>query len=101
MSTKRSTTKTSAKQKEPATRGAKPRSRRAVTQEDVVAPEEDAPSRSTRARAKTTKKIVEPEAPPKPTYDLNGPIPPEGEKYSPKIGALLGVGQRALGIKEF
>jgi ATP-dependent DNA helicase RecQ len=97
--TKRSTAKTSAKKKEAAAPAPKSRSRRAATVE-AEEPAEPPSRSSSRARAKATK-VVEVEAPPKPTYDLSGPIPPEGEKHSKKVGALLGVGQRALGIKEF
>ncbi|MCW5805447.1 MAG: ATP-dependent DNA helicase RecQ, partial [Deltaproteobacteria bacterium] len=42
-----------------------------------------------------------PPAPPRPAYDLEGPIPPEGEGLPKNVGALLGVGQKALGIKSF
>ncbi|HEU4615871.1 MAG TPA: RecQ family ATP-dependent DNA helicase, partial [Kofleriaceae bacterium] len=50
-----------------------------------------------------TKKAAEPApaAPPRPVYDLSGPIPPEGAGLPPKVGALLGIGQKALGIKSF
>lgn len=52
--------------------------------------------------AKRTKKVIEaPPPPPRPEYDLNGPIPPEGAAFPKKVGALLGVGQKALGIKTF
>jgi ATP-dependent DNA helicase RecQ len=34
-------------------------------------------------------------------YTLEGPIPPEAEGLPPEVGALLGVGQQALGIKTF
>jgi ATP-dependent DNA helicase RecQ len=99
--TKRSTAKTSAKKKEPASAPApKSRSRRAATVEEEPAETRRSPP-GARARTKAKKTVEVVEAPPKPTYDLKGPIPPEGAKYPPKVGALLGVGQRALGIKEF
>src|ERR1051326_4501550 len=98
--TKRSTAKTSAKKKEPAAAAtaAKSRSRRAETVEEEPA---EAPKKSRGRSTSATKKVVGVEAPPKPTYSLAGPIPPEGAKHPAKVGALLGVGQRALGIKEF
>ncbi|HEX8109437.1 MAG TPA: RecQ family ATP-dependent DNA helicase, partial [Kofleriaceae bacterium] len=34
-------------------------------------------------------------------YTLDGPVPPEAEGLPRKVGALLGIGQRALGIKSF
>src|ERR1044071_6538900 len=34
-------------------------------------------------------------------YSLDGPVPPEAEGLPRKVGALLGIGQRALGIKAF
>src|SRR5205823_202060 len=40
-------------------------------------------------------------APARPIYDLSGPVPSEGKGLPGKVGALLGVGQKALGIKSF
>ncbi|HEY1815040.1 MAG TPA: RecQ family ATP-dependent DNA helicase [Kofleriaceae bacterium] len=37
----------------------------------------------------------------KPSYDLAGPIPAEGAGLPHKVGALLGVAQKALGIRSF
>ncbi|HEY1811338.1 MAG TPA: DEAD/DEAH box helicase, partial [Kofleriaceae bacterium] len=80
-----------------------------------------------RPRTTTTKKKAEPAKPPpkaaasaakprpkrapastpaevvaaKPLWDLRGAVPPEGAGFPPKVGALLGVGQKALGIKTF
>src|SRR5215510_9699100 len=34
-------------------------------------------------------------------YRLDGPVPPEAEGLPPNVGALLGIGQRTLGIKTF
>jgi ATP-dependent DNA helicase RecQ len=34
-------------------------------------------------------------------YSLDGPVPAEAEGLPKKVGALLGIGQRALGIKTF
>ncbi len=56
--------------------------------------------------AKTRRKAKpepEPEeaAPPPPSWNLDGPVPPEGDDLPPKVGALLGVGQKALGITHF
>ncbi|HEX3762555.1 MAG TPA: RecQ family ATP-dependent DNA helicase, partial [Kofleriaceae bacterium] len=34
-------------------------------------------------------------------YSLDGPAPPEAEGLPRKVGALLGIGQRTLGIKTF
>jgi ATP-dependent DNA helicase RecQ len=42
-----------------------------------------------------------PPPPPRPVYDLNGPIPAEGSNLPKRVGALLGVGQKTLGIKNF
>ncbi|MGN6106382.1 MAG: RecQ family ATP-dependent DNA helicase [Kofleriaceae bacterium] len=58
----------------------------------------------TTTKAKKAKEVEAVEAParaPGPAYSLDGPIPPEGAGLAPKVGALLGVGQQALGIKSF
>ncbi len=55
-------------------------------------------------KARVTKKAAAPAAPiapPRREFDLDGPIPAEGAGFSKKVGALLGVGQKALGIKSF
>jgi hypothetical protein len=54
-----------------------------------------------RGRGRKAKAPEEPPRPPPPTYTLDGPIPPQGAGLPPKVGALLGVGQQALGIKQF
>ena len=38
---------------------------------------------------------------PKPAFTLDGPIPPEGAKLPKRVGQLLGLAQRTLGIKSF
>ncbi|MBS1120514.1 MAG: ATP-dependent helicase, RecQ family [Deltaproteobacteria bacterium] len=68
--------------------------------------DEDARLKATKATTKAprgAKKLVAPvpEAPPRPIYTLEGPIPPEGEGLPKKVGALLAVAQKALGIKSF
>ncbi|HEY4179759.1 MAG TPA: ATP-dependent DNA helicase RecQ, partial [Kofleriaceae bacterium] len=50
---------------------------------------------------KVAKPPPPPIAPPQVYYDLSGPVPPEGAGLPAKVGALLGVGQKALGIKSF
>ncbi len=72
--------------------------RRAGAEEEAAA-EPAAPARA-RGR-KATKAPEPPPAPPRPVYTLDGPVPPEGEKLPRKVGALLGVGQQAFGIKQF
>src|SRR5215468_1061141 len=54
-------------------------------------------------KTRTKKTAVEPPAPPRapPAYSLDGPVPPEAEGLPRKVGALLGIGQRTLGIKTF
>lgn len=59
-----------------------------------------APKKASRSKA-AKEAAAPPAAPPKPVYDLNGPIPPEGANLPKKVGALLGVGQQTLGIKSF
>ncbi|HSK01222.1 MAG TPA: ATP-dependent DNA helicase RecQ, partial [Kofleriaceae bacterium] len=54
-----------------------------------------------RGRGRKTKAPEAPPPPPRPTYTLDGPVPPEGASLPPRVGALLGVGQQALGIKQF
>jgi len=109
--TKRSATRSSPKKKtaEPAAKATKAKSARASTKAAPVEeaePAEPAPVTVARqaARGRRTKKAEAaptPAPPPRPVYDLEGPIPPEGEGLPPKVGALLGVGQKALGIKSF
>ncbi|MBA3502427.1 MAG: ATP-dependent DNA helicase RecQ, partial [Deltaproteobacteria bacterium] len=53
------------------------------------------------ARGKKAEKPAEPPPPPKPVYTLDWPVPPEGAKLPPKVGALLGIGQQTMGIKSF
>ena len=102
---KRSATRSSPKKKttEPAPKAkAKTSSRRASGAKAAAQPAEPvtpAPKKATRSRAA---KAAEPApAPPRPVYDLDGPVPPEGHGLPKKVGALLGVGQKALGIKTF
>jgi ATP-dependent DNA helicase RecQ len=51
----------------------------------------------------SSKKPAAPSAPPppRPEYSLDGPIPSEGAGLPRKVGALLGVAQKALHIKSF
>jgi ATP-dependent DNA helicase RecQ len=98
--TKRPATRSSSKKKaEP--KASKPRAKRASAPPKQ---EEAAPvaKKSSRAAA-TTKKPAAPATPPKPRpeYSLDGPIPPEGSGLPKKVGALLGVAQKALHIKNF
>ncbi|HLL24030.1 MAG TPA: DEAD/DEAH box helicase, partial [Kofleriaceae bacterium] len=85
---------------------------RAAVADDVVtesAPErgiEPAPGPTKKPRASRSKKaapaqIEQPLEPPKPVYTLEWPVPAEGAELAPKVGALLGIGQQALGIKSF
>src|SRR5262245_33126383 len=93
--TKRPTTKTKKKSAEPAAKA--PKAKASSTPA----------SSSLRAKAakkpRATKKPTTPPAPPPPraTYDLDGKVPPEGAGLPKKVGALLGIGQKALGIKSF
>jgi ATP-dependent DNA helicase RecQ len=48
---------------------------------------------------KTDKKA--PKEAPKAAFTLDGPIPPEGAKLPKRVGALLGLAQKTLGIKSF
>jgi ATP-dependent DNA helicase RecQ len=55
-----------------------------------------------RGRGRRTSKAAEaPPRPPSPSYTLDGPVPPEGAGLPPKVGALLGIGQQAFGIKQY
>jgi ATP-dependent DNA helicase RecQ len=73
----------------------RPSPRSSQKKSEAPAPKRRPPSSATK-RAKT-----EVPARAKQEYDLSGPIPPEGAKLPAKVGALLGVGQRALGITTF
>jgi ATP-dependent DNA helicase RecQ len=104
--TKRPTARTSTKKKEPASEKAKRAIRRVATKAkpEVVA----APAKKARASKKTTPVVARHSSPapapapaPKPVYTLDGPVPPEGAGLPKKIGALLGIGQKTLGIKSF
>lgn len=81
--------------KEPATKAPEP-----VAKEPAVKEPKAALSKEPKV-AKKTKAEPVPPPPPRPEYDLNGPVPPEGVNLPPKVGALLGVGQKALHIKSF
>src|ERR1043166_1215901 len=120
--TKRSRT---TKKKEPVARGASraspaPKAKRAPSRDAAPRgaassgrssgkpPPEPAPVKKARAKKaapRISTAAVEPAPPPRPTissaYTLDGPIPPEADGLSKKVGALLGVGQRQLGIKTF
>ena len=75
----------------------------------VVAPDEDKepPVLAKKPRGRKADDAVPelplplPLPPPRPVYTLDGPVPPEGAGLPPRVGALLGVGQQALGIKTF
>ncbi|HET9619909.1 MAG TPA: RecQ family ATP-dependent DNA helicase, partial [Kofleriaceae bacterium] len=54
-----------------------------------------------RGRKPAPQPFSEPLPPAKPAYTLDGPPPPEAEGLPGNVGALLGVGQQALGIKTF
>ena len=60
-----------------------------------------AAARKPRASAASKKPPPPPIAPPQVYYDLSGAVPAEGAGLPKKVGALLGVGQKALGIKSF
>ena len=69
-----------------------------------VEKEQDKPTKAAEAKGSSKRTKAAAAAAPAATraqYDLDGPIPPEGAGLPPKVGALLGVGQRALGIKAF
>jgi len=71
--------------------------------DDVIAVPAPVPLKKVAAK-RGSKKVVEPpppQAPPRPIYNLDGPVPPEGAGLPEKVGALLGVAQQALGIKSF
>ena len=102
---KRSATRSSPKKKTavPAPKASKAKTaRRAPAAKAAVQASEadSAPKKVTRARAKKAA-VAPPPAPPRQVYDLGGPVPPEGSGLPPKVGALLGIGQQALGIKTF
>jgi len=61
---------------------------------------EPAPAAAKKVRARRSSKQPPP-APPKPIYTLDGPIPPEAAGLPKKVGALLGIGQKTLGITSF
>jgi len=63
----------------------------------VPASVDDTPKKS----AARSKKVEAPPPPPRPVYDLNGPVPKEGAGLPKKVGALLGIGQQTLHIKNF
>ena len=107
--TKRSRT---TKKKEPA----KPVSRSAAGAKAKAAPRRAAIGKTPAEPVKKarSKKAVEPRPPPPSApratsqvaspasaYHLDGPVPAEAEGLPKKVGALLGIGQRALGIKTF
>ncbi|HEX5062822.1 MAG TPA: RecQ family ATP-dependent DNA helicase, partial [Kofleriaceae bacterium] len=122
--TKRSATRSSPKKKsaEPAPKAAKAKGARRASKaeepEEVVetpapkkaekavkaakAEKPEKPEKAAKAAGTRAKKVAEPPPPPpRPVYDLNGPVPAEGEGLPKKVGALLGIGQKALGIKSF
>jgi ATP-dependent DNA helicase RecQ len=78
---------------------AAPKKRTKADSVPPVAAAEEKPAKASRGK----KKVVEaaPPPPPKPVYTLDGPVPPEGANLPKKVGALLGVGQKTLGIKSF
>ena len=83
--TKRPATRSSPKKKaEPTAKAAKPKAKRAA------APKASKPTKAEAAPP-----------PPRPEYDLNGPVPKEGAGLPKKVGALLGIGQQPLHIKNF
>ncbi|MBV8761749.1 MAG: ATP-dependent DNA helicase RecQ, partial [Deltaproteobacteria bacterium] len=106
--TKRPATKSSPKKKtETAAKATKAKAKstaaREISDDDDEADEDAAPapkkSRSKKTAEKTEKAAAS--QPVRPAYDLSGPVPPEGKGLPPKVGALLAVGQKALGIKNF
>jgi ATP-dependent DNA helicase RecQ len=94
--TKRSSTKPKKKESAPeAPKRPTSRAKPTATEE----PAAEAPTKK-----KTAKKAAKPEPPPpppRPEYNLDGPVPPEGAGLRSDVGALLGVGQQALGIKSY
>jgi ATP-dependent DNA helicase RecQ len=80
--------------------------RRSVAAEPAAKASEPASVKKTRGKKVTPREPAPapaPPAPPRPasTYSLDGPIPSEADGLPKKVGALLGIGQRALGIKTF
>ncbi len=104
MSTTKRSARSSAKKKEPTKAkpaAAKPTGRaRKIAKEPEPEPVKPAAKVRTSAKAKVVAAPAPP-PPPKPEWNLDGPIPPEGSRFPPKVGALLGVGQKTLGIKSF
>jgi ATP-dependent DNA helicase RecQ len=97
--TKRPATRSSPKKKtEPKASTAKPRAKRATAPGKAEAAEA-APKKASRAKKSAAAEAAPP--PPSPEYSLDGPIPPEGAGLPKKVGALLGVAQKALHIKSF
>src|SRR3569623_1061234 len=99
--TKRPATKSSPKKKtESAPKATKAKAKSAAARE--VSADEEPPKKS-RAKAPAKAVAEKPQAsqPVRPAYDLSGPAPAEAKGLPAKVGALLGVGQKTLGIKNF
>ncbi len=79
-----------------------PKVRRAAGRATIAKVAEAAvPAKVAATKSSRSKKVEPPPAPPRPDYNLDGPIPAEGATLPKRVGALLGVGQKALGIKTF
>src|SRR3569623_478591 len=86
--TKRPATKSSPKKKtESAPKATKAKAKSAAARE--VSADEEPPEKSQASH------------PVRPAYDLSGPAPAEAIGLPAKVGALLGGGQKTLGIKNF
>ena len=73
----------------------KARGKKTAAAREVVAEPPPPPPRSSPPPASP------PARPASQAYTLDGVVPPEAEGLPKKVGALLGIGQRALGIKTF
>src|SRR5262249_32813801 len=84
---------------------AKPAPRRAAAtgRSSISRPAEPVSVKKTRSKKATREATPEPIVPPPraTAYSLDGPIPAEAGGLPKKVGALLGIGQRTLGIKTF
>jgi ATP-dependent DNA helicase RecQ len=98
--TKRPATRTKKKPAEPVAKATKAKAPRRAASAAPAAPAK-ATKKPRAKKASAAPPTPATPATPKTTYDLTGPIPAEGAKLPAKVGALLGVGQKALGIKSF
>ncbi|HVK88759.1 MAG TPA: ATP-dependent DNA helicase RecQ, partial [Kofleriaceae bacterium] len=98
--TKRSGSKSTAKK--PTAKKPSASTRKSAVKAPAAKAKEPKESKATKEPKRSAKaKVAVAPTPPRPEWDLKGPVPPEGEHLPPRVGALLGVGQKALGIKTF